>query len=91
MEPGPQQQDIREQIGAEKAPKPDPPNHSRHSDTKELHVRVSIPNYQYLDQIANRYGMRSLSSAVNFLIEFHRECQVTPTLGRALSAAKQDE
>jgi hypothetical protein len=44
----------------------------RRPDTKEVHIRVSIPNYQYLDQLAIRYGIRSLSAAVNFLIEFHR-------------------
>lgn len=48
------------------------PSKTRRSQTKELHVRVPIQNYQYLDQLACRYGMRSLASAVNFLIEYHR-------------------
>ena len=63
----------------------------RRLDTKEIHVRVSIPNYQYLDQVATQYGMRTLSAAVNFLIEFHRQSQSSPTLGRAQGAAKQAE
>lgn len=64
---------------------------ARRPNTKEVHIRVPIPNYQYLDQLAIRYGIRSLSGAVNFLIEFHRQSQTPPTLGRALEAAKQAE
>lgn len=82
--------EAHSQIGVQEAVEPEP-NHARRSDTKEVHVRVSIPNYQYLDQLASRYGMRSLSAAVNFLIESHRECQDAPTLGRALAVEKQDE
>ena len=63
----------------------------RRPDTKEVHVRVSIPNYQYLDQLAIRYGMRSLSSAVNFLIEFHRQSQIPPTVGPLPATTKQAE
>jgi hypothetical protein len=63
----------------------------RRPDTKEVHIRVSIPNYQYLDQLAIRYGIRSLSAAVNFLIEFHRQAQNAPTLGPAAPATKQPE
>jgi hypothetical protein len=63
----------------------------RRPDTKEVHIRVSIPNYQYLDQLAIRYGIRSLSAAVNFLIEFHRQAQNSPTLGPATPATKQPE
>lgn len=63
----------------------------RRANTKEVHARVPIPNYQYLDQLAIRYGMRSLSGAVNFLIEFHRESQTPPTLGPASRATKQLE
>jgi hypothetical protein len=63
----------------------------RRPDTKEVHVRVSIPHYQYLDQLAIRYGMRSLSGAVNFLIEFHRQSQTSPTLGPTPSTTKQAE
>ena len=64
---------------------------ARRPDTKEVHVRVPIPNYQYLDQLARRYGMRSLSAVVNFLIEYHREYRDAPTLGRALPPVKQPE
>lgn len=64
---------------------------ARRPDTKEVHVRVPIPNYQYLDQLARRYGMRSLSAVVNFLIEHHREYRDAPTLGRALPPTKQPE
>lgn len=63
----------------------------RRPDTKEVHIRVSIPNYQYLDQLAIRYGIRSLSAAVNFLIEFHRQSQNSPTVGHAAPAMKQPE
>lgn len=63
----------------------------RRPDTKEVHIRVSISNYQYLDQLAIRYGIRSLSAAVNFLIEFHRQAQNAPTLGPAAPATKQPE
>lgn len=63
----------------------------RRPETKEVHIRVSIPNYQYLDQLAIRYGIRSLSGAVNFLIEFHRQAQNAPTLGPAAPATKQPE
>jgi hypothetical protein len=63
----------------------------RRPDTKEIHVRVPIPNYQYLDQLAIRYGIRSLSGAINFLIEFHRQSQTSPNLGPASDAAKQAE
>ena len=91
MESGPPQQESREQIGAQETPESVISTNSRRSETKELHVRVAIPNYQYLDELANRYGMRSLSAAINFLIESHRQCQSTPTLGRASSAAKQAE
>lgn len=66
-------------------------NCARRPDTKEVHVRVPIPNYQYLDELARRYGMRSLSAVVNFLIEYHRGCRDTPTLGRTLPPAKQPE
>lgn len=91
MESGPPQQDVSAQIGARATPESAAPTHSRRSETKELHVRVSIGSYQYLDELANRYGMRSLSAAVNFLIESHRECNGAPTLGRPAFAAKQDE
>lgn len=64
---------------------------ARRPDTKEVHVRVPIPNYQYLDQLARRYGMRSLSAVVNFLIEHHREYRDPPTLGRPLPPLKQPE
>jgi hypothetical protein len=63
----------------------------RRPDTKEVHIRVSISNYQYLDQLAIRYGIRSLSAAVNFLIESHRQSQLVPTLGPATPATKQPE
>lgn len=63
----------------------------RRPDTKEIHVRVPIPNYQYLDQLAIRYGIRSLSGAVNFLIEFHRQSQASPNLGPTSIPAKQAE
>jgi hypothetical protein len=63
----------------------------RRPETKEIHVRVPIPNYQYLDQLAIRYGIRSLSGAINFLIEFHRQSQSSPNLGRATTMAKQAE
>jgi hypothetical protein len=92
MESSPPEQDISEQIGAQATPESASPiNSSRRTGTKELHVRVSIPNYQYLDELANRYGMRSLSAAVNFLIESQRECHRAPSLGRSVPAAKQDE
>ncbi len=87
-------------MGAESGfvPSPDTPNVEaagpatlRRPETKEVHVRVSIPNYQYLDQLAIRYGVRSLSGVVNFLIEFHRQSQISPTLGPAPSATKQAE
>lgn len=64
---------------------------ARRPDTKEVHVRVPIPNYQYLDQLARRYGMRSLSAVVNFLIEYHREYRDAPTLGREMPPLKQPE
>lgn len=67
------------------------PTTARRPDTKEVHVRVSIPNYQYLDQLAIRYGIRSLSGAVNFLIEFHRQSQTPPTLGPQPTTTKQGE
>jgi len=60
-------------------------------ETKEIHVRVSIPNYQYLDQLAIRYGIRTLSGSINFLIESHRQSQTSPNLGPANTAAKQAE
>jgi hypothetical protein len=63
----------------------------RRPDTKEVHIRVSISNYQYLNQLAIRYGIRSLSAAVNFLIESHRQSQNSPTLGPAAPATKQPE
>jgi len=63
----------------------------RRPETKEVHIRVSIPNYQYLDQLAIRYGIRSLSGAINFLIESHRQSQTTPNLGPANAATKQAE
>ncbi len=63
----------------------------RRPDTKEVHVRVSISNYQYLDQLAIRYGIRSLSAAVNFLIQFHRQSQNAPTVGLASPTTKQPE
>jgi len=63
----------------------------RRPDTKEIHVRVPILNYQYLDQLAIRYGIRSLSGAINFLIEFHRQSQTAPNLGPAPSSAKHTE
>jgi hypothetical protein len=63
----------------------------RKPETKEIHVRVPIVNYQYLDQLAIRYGIRSLSGAINFLIEFHRQSQTAPNLGRAPSSAKHTE
>jgi hypothetical protein len=63
----------------------------RRPETKEVHIRVSIPNYQYLDQLAIRYGIRSLSGAINFLIESHRQAQTSPNLGPAHAAAKQAE
>ncbi len=53
----------------------DRPSATRRADTKELHIRVPIQNYQYLDRLACRYGMRSLASAVNFLIEYHRRTE----------------
>ncbi len=61
----------------------------RRPDTKEVHVRVSIPNYQYLDQVAIRYGIRSLSGVVNFLIESHRQSQTPPTLGPVPAGTKR--
>ncbi len=61
----------------------------RRLETKEVHIRVPIPNYQYLDRLAIRYGIRSLSAAVNFLIEFHRQAQDSPTLGPPSPHAKQ--
>lgn len=61
----------------------------RRPETKEVHIRVSIPNYQYLDQVAIRYGIRSLSGAVNFLIEFHRQSQTPPILGPLPTPTKQ--
>jgi hypothetical protein len=67
------------------------PAAQRRPDTKEVHIRVSIPNYQYLDQLAIRYGIRSLSAAVNFLIESHRQAQNAPTLGPAAPTTKQPE
>ena len=67
------------------------PASQRRPDTKEVHIRVSIPNYQYLDQLAIRYGIRSLSAAVNFLIEFNRQSQNSPTVGPASPATKQPE
>ena len=67
------------------------PSILRRPDTKEIHVRVPIPNYQYLDQLAIRYGIRSLSGAVNFLIEFHRQSQTSPNLGPAPAPVKQAE
>ena len=66
-------------------------NSARRTDTKEVHVRIPNPNYQYLDHLANRFGMRSLSAVVNFLIEYHRTNHDTPTLGRAPSPVKQRE
>jgi hypothetical protein len=60
-------------------------------ETKEIHIRVSIPNYQYLDQLAIRYGIRSLSGAINFLIESHRQSQTSPNLGPTTAATKQAE
>lgn len=63
----------------------------RRPDTKEIHVRVSIPNYQYLDQLAIRYGVRSLSVVVNFLIESHRQSQTPPTLGPVSARTKRAE
>ncbi len=63
----------------------------RRTHTKEIHVRVPIPNYRYLDQLAIRYGIRSLSGAVNFLIEYHRQSQTPPTLGHPLPETKQSE
>jgi hypothetical protein len=67
------------------------PSIQRRPETKEIHVRVPIPNYQYLDQLAIRYGIRSLSGAINFLIEFHRQSQSSPNLGRATTITKQAE
>lgn len=75
----------------EAAVSPSGNDRARRADTKEVHVRISIPNYQYLDNLANRFGMRSLSAVVNFLIECHRTDHETPTLGRAPSAVKQRE
>ncbi len=69
----------------------DPTSPPRRPDTKEVHVRVSIPNYQYLDQLAIQYGIRSLSGAVNFLIESHRQSQTPPTLGRVGVSTKLAE
>jgi hypothetical protein len=63
----------------------------RRPEAKEIHVRVPIVNYQYLDQLAIRYGIRSLSGAINFLIEFHRQSQTAPNLGPAPSSAKHTE
>jgi hypothetical protein len=91
IEPRPPQQDVGEQIETSQLSPQAPLQNSRRAETKELHVRVSIPNYQYLDELANRYGMRSLSAAVNFLIESHRECHDAPTLGHRAFVAKQDE
>lgn len=91
IEPRPPQQDMGDQIGTSQLSPQAPLQSSRRTETKELHVRVSISNYQYLDELANRYGMRSLSAAVNFLIESHRECHHAPSLGRPVPAAKQDE
>jgi hypothetical protein len=70
---------------------PEVPATPRRPGTKEVHVRVSIPNYQYIDQLAIRYGIRSLSGVVNFLIGFHRQSQASPTLGPTPSATKQAE
>jgi hypothetical protein len=67
------------------------PTAARRPDTKEVHIRVPIVNYQYLDQLAIRYGIRSLSGAVNFLIEFHRQSQTPPTLGPHPTTTKQGE
>ena len=67
------------------------PAAARRPDTKEVHIRVPIPNYQYLDQLAIRYGIRSLSGAVNLLIEFHRQSQNSPTLGPVSPLTKQPE
>jgi hypothetical protein len=46
---------------------------------------------EYLDQLAIRYGIRSWSGAINFLIESHRQSQTSPNLGPANAAAKQAE
>lgn len=80
---------VEQPSAAAEALQPSGDNCARRPDTKEVHVRIPIPNYQYLDQLARRYGMRSLSAVVNFLIEHHREYRDTPTLGRALPPLKQ--
>ncbi len=46
--------------------------------TRDVHIRIPIHSYQYLNQLALRYGMRSLGSAVSFLIETHREQGTEP-------------
>jgi hypothetical protein len=46
-------------------------------DTRDVHVRIPIHSYQYLNELAVRYGMRSLGSAICFLVESHREAAST--------------